>query len=178
MIHSICPINVCTDFKINRYKIDEFRKYAKIVFYLTSRDTQIMRRTSWGLDIGISIRNIMKPTRSIYDLRFQSYGSNSSYHVFWWPWPWPFWPMFYLSHALGIMHWNLHAKFHMNPSSINGWYGRWYGRGHTHKLTNTHTHTEGHSNCLANAFDARLTKKTTCITQYTKWIDNNKSINV
>ena len=24
MIHSICPINVCTDFEINWYKIDEF----------------------------------------------------------------------------------------------------------------------------------------------------------
>ena len=38
MIHSIGPINVCTDFDIEPYKIDDFRKYAKIVFYLTSRD--------------------------------------------------------------------------------------------------------------------------------------------
>ena len=28
----IGPINVCTDFEINPYKIDEVRKYAKIVF--------------------------------------------------------------------------------------------------------------------------------------------------
>ena len=28
MIHNIGPINVCTDFEINRYQIDEFRKHA------------------------------------------------------------------------------------------------------------------------------------------------------
>ena len=36
-VYSIGPINMCTDFEINRYKIDEFRKYAKIVFYLTHK---------------------------------------------------------------------------------------------------------------------------------------------
>ena len=33
MLYSIGPINVCTDFEINPYKIDEVRKYAKIVFF-------------------------------------------------------------------------------------------------------------------------------------------------
>ena len=45
MRYSIGPIYVCTDFEINRYKIDEVRKYAKIVFYLiylTSRDAKVM----------------------------------------------------------------------------------------------------------------------------------------
>ena len=28
MLHSIVPINVCTNFEINWYKIDEVRKYA------------------------------------------------------------------------------------------------------------------------------------------------------
>ena len=42
MLHRIGPINVCTDFEINRYKIDEVRKYAKIVFYLTSRDAKTL----------------------------------------------------------------------------------------------------------------------------------------
>ena len=43
MLYSIGPINVCTDFEINRYKIDEVRKYANIAFYstyLTSRDAK------------------------------------------------------------------------------------------------------------------------------------------
>ena len=32
--------------------------------------------------------------------------------------------MFYwLSHKVGMKYWNLLAKFHKNPSSINGWYG-------------------------------------------------------
>ena len=49
MLYSIGPINVCTDFEINPYKIDEVRKYAKIVFYLTSRDAKTLRHASWGL---------------------------------------------------------------------------------------------------------------------------------
>ena len=43
MIHVICPINVCTNIEINRYKIDQVRKYAKIVFYLTFCDVKTMR---------------------------------------------------------------------------------------------------------------------------------------
>ena len=53
MLYSIGPINVCTDFEINRYKIDEVRKYAKIAFYLiylTSCDAKTLRHASWGLD--------------------------------------------------------------------------------------------------------------------------------
>ena len=52
MLYSIGPINVCTDFEINRYKIDEVRKYAKIAFYLIylkSRDAKTLRHASWGL---------------------------------------------------------------------------------------------------------------------------------
>ena len=52
MLYSIGPINVCTDFEINRYKIDEVRKYANIAFYLiylTSRDAKTLRHASWGL---------------------------------------------------------------------------------------------------------------------------------
>ena len=26
----------------------------------------------------------------------------------------------YLSHSLRMMYWNIHAKFHKNPSSMNG----------------------------------------------------------
>ena len=33
-IHSIGAINECTHFEINRYKIDEFRKLAKIVCFI------------------------------------------------------------------------------------------------------------------------------------------------
>ena len=33
MIHSIGAINVCTNFEINRYNINVFRKHAKIVCF-------------------------------------------------------------------------------------------------------------------------------------------------
>ena len=34
MIHNIGQIIVCTDFEINQYRIDEVRKYAKIVCFI------------------------------------------------------------------------------------------------------------------------------------------------
>ena len=85
MLYSIGPINVCIDFEINPYKIDEVRKYAKIVFYLTPRDAKTLRHASWGLRhfwICILTMNILKLTRSLYDFRFKSYGSNSGFRVF------------------------------------------------------------------------------------------------
>ena len=55
-------------------------------------------------------RNILKPTRSLYDFRFKSYGSNSGFRVFG--------DLdldlcsIFLSHALRMMYLNIHAKFH------------------------------------------------------------------
>ena len=71
---------MCTNLRSIGTHIDEFITYAKIVFYLTSSDTKKVRRTSWGLDI--SIRNNLKPTRSLCDFRFKSYGSNCGFHDF------------------------------------------------------------------------------------------------
>ena len=55
---------MCTNFEINRYKIDEFRKDEKNrIFYLTSRDANRVCRTSLRmiLLIGIVINNILQP---------------------------------------------------------------------------------------------------------------------
>ena len=49
MIDIIGPINVCNDFEINRYKIDQVRKYAKVMFYLTSHDAKTELCASCGL---------------------------------------------------------------------------------------------------------------------------------
>ena len=48
-VHSIGLINVRTNFWINWYKIDEFRKHAKLVFYLTSSDVNryVVRHSGW-----------------------------------------------------------------------------------------------------------------------------------
>ena len=35
MFYSICPINVCTDFEINRYKIDEVRPLTYFLLFVT-----------------------------------------------------------------------------------------------------------------------------------------------
>ena len=34
-IHNICPINEYIDFEINRFKIDEFIKHARIVYFIS-----------------------------------------------------------------------------------------------------------------------------------------------
>ena len=83
----------------------------------------VMRHGDSTLLIGILTRNILKLTRSLYDFRFKSYGSNSGFRVFG-DLDLDLWPMFYffLSHALRMMYWNIQAKFHKNPSSMNGWY--------------------------------------------------------
>ena len=80
--------------------------------------------------IGISVRNSLKSTRNLYD--FKSCGSNSGFHDLG-DIDLDFWPMFYfMSHALGMKYWNLHARFHKNRLNINGWYA-------LDKHTNTHT---------------------------------------
>ena len=98
MLYSIGPINVCTDFEINPYKIDEVRKYAKncVLFDATWRKnvTSCVMGTATLL-IGILTRNILKLTRSLYDFRFKSYGSNSGFRVFG-DLDLDLWPMFYL----------------------------------------------------------------------------------
>ena len=33
-VHIIGPVNVCANFEINQYRIDEFRKHAKIVCFI------------------------------------------------------------------------------------------------------------------------------------------------
>ena len=55
----------CLD--INQYKIDEFRKHAKIVFYLTSRDAK----------------------RYVAHHGEQKLWLKQWFSWFWWPWPWP-----------------------------------------------------------------------------------------
>ena len=49
-------------------------------------------RTETNLSISILSVNILQTTRSLYDFRFQSYGSKGDFHGFWcvWPWPWHF----------------------------------------------------------------------------------------
>ena len=146
-VHIICPINVCTNFEINRYNIDEFRKYAKIVFFIWRHVTQkryVVHRTSYGSDallIYISIRNILPSTRSLYDFRFKSYDPRCVFFLG--DIDLDLWPILYLlSHNVRMRYWSLISKFHRNPSSIIGWYSRWHTHTHTHTHTHKHTHKQ------------------------------------
>ena len=72
-VHIIGPINVCTNFEINRYNIDEIRKYTKIVCFVWRHVTQ--NGTSYVIAAGtllidMSIRNILMV-----------------FFMFWWSWP-------------------------------------------------------------------------------------------
>ena len=78
MIYSTGQINVCTNFEINRFRIDEVRKYATIVYFIYGT-SYVMGTTT--LLIGILTRNMLKSTRSLYDFPFKN-GSNSGFRVF------------------------------------------------------------------------------------------------
>ena len=75
-------INVCTDFEINRFRID--------VMWRKNATSCVMGTTTLLIDI--LTRNILKPTRSLYDFRFRSYGSHSGFRVFG---DLDLWPMFF-----------------------------------------------------------------------------------
>ena len=47
----------------------------------TPKTDSVWRVRDTTLLIGISIRNILKPTRSLYDFRSESYDSNSGFYV-------------------------------------------------------------------------------------------------
>ena len=69
MIHSMGPIKVCTDIGINRYKMYEVRKYVFDITWRKHGTSYVMCITT--LLLGILIRNILKPTISLYDFRFK-----------------------------------------------------------------------------------------------------------
>ena len=95
-------------------KLEHMQK-SRFIWFIWRHVTQkryVMRHGDSTLLIDILTRNILKPTRSLYDFRFKSYGSNSGFRVFG-DLDLDLWPMFYcLSHALRMMYWNIHAKFH------------------------------------------------------------------
>ena len=71
--------------------------------------------------IGTKLTNLenMQKSYGLFGVRHGGYGSNSGFHVLvtltltltYVP---------FLSHALGMEDWNIHAKLHKNRSSING----------------------------------------------------------
>ena len=77
IIYSTGQINVCTDFEINRFRIDEVRKYATIVYFIWRHVTQKRYVVRHG-DYDTADRYL----RSLYDFQFKSYGSNSGFRVF------------------------------------------------------------------------------------------------
>ena len=95
-------------------KLEHMQK-SRFIWFIWRHVTQkryVMRHGDSTLLIDILTRNILKPTRSLYDFRFKSYGSNSGFRVFG-DLDLDLWPIFYcLSHALRMMYWNIHAKFH------------------------------------------------------------------
>ena len=129
MLHSIGPISVCTDFEINRYKIDEVRKYANIAFYLiylTSRDAKTLRHASWGLDTSDTYFNkehfetnqkSLRLYNGVFGCRFNWCGSKVIAQIVVFVFSVTLTLTFdlcsfFLSHALRMMYWNIHAKFH------------------------------------------------------------------
>ena len=82
-------------------------------------------RTETNLSISILSVNILQPTRSLYDFRFQSYGSKCDFHGFWcvWPWPWQFKVILFLC----VYHMPLHdwCDFRRDMFIISGDIAHW-----------------------------------------------------
>ena len=77
------------------YYLDALKKTLQKCIVLTSRDAKTaphMLERRKHIPISILSVNILQPTRSLYDFRFQSYGSKGDFHGIWcvWPWPWHF----------------------------------------------------------------------------------------
>ena len=85
--------------------------------------------------------------------------------------------MFYfLSHALRMMYWNIHAKFHKNPSSSTHARTHAHAQARAHAHAHAHTHTEGDSNSLRRTFGARLIKHTVIIKHRTTCLRNGPHV--
>ena len=70
----------------------ENMQISRFIWFIWRHVTQKRYVGTATLLIGILTRNILKPTRSLYDFRFKSYGSNSGFRVFL---DLDIWPMFY-----------------------------------------------------------------------------------
>ena len=65
-------------------KLENMQK-SRFILFISRHVTQkryVMRHGDSTLLIDILTRNILKPTRSLYDFRFRSYGSHSGFRVF------------------------------------------------------------------------------------------------
>ena len=95
-------------------KLEHMQK-SRFIWFIWRHVTQkryVMRHGDYDTSDRYFDKEILKPTRSLYDFRFKSYGSNSGFRVFG-DLDLDLWPMFFfLSHALRMMYWNIHAKFH------------------------------------------------------------------
>ena len=93
-------------------KLENMQK-SRFIWFIWRHVTQKRYVMHHG-DYGTSDRYFDKEHFEINQksLRFKSYGSNSSVRVFG-DLDLDLWPIFYcLSHALRMMYWNTHAKFH------------------------------------------------------------------
>ena len=123
---------MCVDFEIVPIFVPILRLYVckNCMFYLTSCDAE-------------TVRCMFMAAGPVQRLWLKHW-----FLCCWWPWRWPF---LFLSHALGMKYWNLHAKFHKNRSSINMWFA-----------ADTHTHmyqvyTDGLCNCYNKLYNICVT---------------------
>ena len=100
IIHSIGPINVCTDVEISRYKIDEFKKHENIIYFIW-RHVVFRSGTFWNQpEVSTTCGSKVMAQTVVF-----MFLVSLTFDII----------MFYvLSHALGRMYWNLHVNIHMH----------------------------------------------------------------
>ena len=85
IIYSTGQINVCTDFEINRFRIDEVRKYATMVYFIWRHVTQkryVVRHGDSDTSDRYFDKEHFETNQKSLRLPVQSYGSNSGFRVF------------------------------------------------------------------------------------------------
>ena len=91
------------------------------MFYLTPRDAKTLRHASWGLDTSDRYFDKEHFETNQKSIRLPGSKVMAQIVVFVFSVTLTFdLCSIFLSHALRMMYWNIQAKFHKNPSSMNG----------------------------------------------------------
>ena len=94
-VQSMCvPILRSIGTKLTKLEHMQKSRFILFIWRHVTQKRYVMRHGDSRLLIDILTRNILKPTRSLYDFRFKSYGSNSGFRVFG-DLDLDLWPMFY-----------------------------------------------------------------------------------
>ena len=118
IIYSTGQINVCTDFEINGSELTKLEnmQISRFIWFIWRHVTQkhyVMRHGDFDISHRYFDKEHFETNQKSLRLPVQKLWLKWWFSCFRWPWPWPLtYVLFFLSHALRMMYWNIHANFH------------------------------------------------------------------